>query len=99
TRRAARPPMRTPRPPSAPAPPSPGADASGPRASTKITVPDSQMMVNLLGPKDEVLRHVERALESDIHVRGNEITITGRPADNALAERVFTELLELIEKG
>ena len=39
------------------------------------------------------------ALASDIHVRGNEITITGDPADNALAERLFDELLELIEKG
>ncbi|MBO0869892.1 MAG: PhoH family protein, partial [Micromonosporaceae bacterium] len=30
---------------------------------------------------------------------GNEITITGTPADNALAERVFSELIELIQKG
>ncbi|HZN75411.1 MAG TPA: PhoH family protein, partial [Micromonosporaceae bacterium] len=56
-------------------------------------------MVNLLGAGDELLRLVERALASDIHVRGNEITITGAPVDNALAERVFAELLELIEKG
>ncbi len=84
---------------SAPAAPSPGGEPSRPRATTKITVPDSQMMVNLLGPGDELLRLVERALASDIHVRGNEITITGAPAENALAERVFTELLELIEKG
>jgi phosphate starvation-inducible PhoH-like protein len=32
-------------------------------------------------------------------VRGNEITITGEPADNATAERLFSELIELIEKG
>ncbi|GAA4713594.1 PhoH family protein [Phytohabitans rumicis] len=66
---------------------------------TKITVPDSQIMVNLLGAGDEILRLIERSLASDVHVRGNEITITGAPADNALAERLFTELLELIEKG
>jgi phosphate starvation-inducible protein PhoH and related proteins len=69
------------------------------RVQTRITVPDSQIMVNLLGPGDEILRLVERAINSDVHVRGNEITITGVPADNALAERLFTELLELIEKG
>jgi phosphate starvation-inducible PhoH-like protein len=69
------------------------------RVQTKITVPDSQIMVNLLGAGDEILRLVERSLRSDVHVRGNEITITGVPADNALAERLFTELLELIEKG
>ena len=73
--------------------------AQHPRVTTKITVPDPQLMVNLLGAGDELLRLVERALASDIHVRGNEITITGAPVDNALAERVFAEMLELIEKG
>jgi phosphate starvation-inducible PhoH-like protein len=56
-------------------------------------------MVNLLGAKDEILRLIERTLVSDVHVRGNEITITGAPADNAFAERLFAELIELIEKG
>ncbi|HEX5597906.1 MAG TPA: PhoH family protein [Micromonosporaceae bacterium] len=69
------------------------------RVQTRITVPDPQIMVNLLGTGDEILRLIERSLASDVHVRGNEITITGAPADNALAERLFTELLELIEKG
>ncbi|HZN16900.1 MAG TPA: PhoH family protein [Micromonosporaceae bacterium] len=76
--------------------PRPGAPA---RVTTKITVPDPQLMVNLLGAGDELLRLVERAVASDIHVRGNEITITGAPADNALTARIFTELIELIEKG
>jgi phosphate starvation-inducible protein PhoH and related proteins len=70
-----------------------------PRAQTKITVPDPQVMVNLLGAGDEILRLVERSVASDVHVRGNEITITGAPADNAQVERLFTELLELIQKG
>ncbi len=60
---------------------------------------DPRIMVNLLGAKDEILRLIERTLVSDVHVRGNEITITGSPADNALAERLFSELIELIEKG
>ncbi|SCG39018.1 phosphate starvation-inducible protein PhoH [Micromonospora echinaurantiaca] len=70
-----------------------------PRVQTRITVPDSKIMVNLLGAGDEILRLVERSVNSDVHVRGNEITISGAPADNALAERLFSELLELIEKG
>jgi phosphate starvation-inducible PhoH-like protein len=69
------------------------------RAQTKITVDDPQVMVSLLGAADEILKLVERSLASDILVRGNEITITGAPADNALAERLFAELIELIEKG
>src|ERR1044072_5643895 len=70
-----------------------------PRVQTKITVPDPQIMVNLVGAGDEILRLVERSVASDVHVRGNEITITGAPAENAQAERLFTELLELIQKG
>ena len=56
-------------------------------------------MVSLLGAADEILKLVERSLASDILVRGNEITISGEPADNALAERLFAELLELIHRG
>ncbi|MGC4808554.1 PhoH family protein [Micromonospora sp. DT233] len=70
-----------------------------PQAQTRITVPDPKIMVNLLGAGDEILRLVERSVTSDVHVRGNEITITGTVADNALAERLFSELIELIEKG
>ncbi|SNT40227.1 phosphate starvation-inducible protein PhoH [Asanoa hainanensis] len=69
------------------------------RVQTKITVPDPKIMVNLVGAGDEILRLVERSVASDVHVRGNEITITGAPAENAQAERLFTELLELIQKG
>src|SRR5690349_21029099 len=69
------------------------------RVQTKISVTDPKIMVNLLGAKDEILRLIERSLASDVHVRGNEITVTGAPADNATAERLFSELIELIEKG
>ena len=55
------------------------------RVQTRITVPDPQMMVSLLGSHDEILKLVERTVSSDIHVRGNEITISGQPADNAKA--------------
>src|SRR5689334_1623972 len=76
------------------------AGSSGPaRVQTKISVSDPKIMVNLLGAKDEILRLIERTLASDVHVRGNEITITGDPAENATAERLFAELIELIEKG
>jgi phosphate starvation-inducible PhoH-like protein len=69
------------------------------RVQTRISVADPKIMVNLLGAKDEILRLIERTLVSDVHVRGNEITITGAPPDNAMAERLFAELIELIEKG
>ena len=68
-------------------------------AQTRIVVPGAHSMVSLLGSRDELLHVVERAFHSDIHVRGNEITITGDPAENALAVRLFEELLALLESG
>ncbi len=79
--------------------PSSAGSSSAARVQTKISVSDPKIMVNLLGAKDEILRLIERTLASDVHVRGNEITITGDPAENATAERLFSELIELIEKG
>ena len=67
--------------------------------TTKIVVPDSQAMVTLLGRRDELLQVIETVLVSDVHVRGNEITITGSAADNALATRLFDALLGLLDKG
>jgi phosphate starvation-inducible PhoH-like protein len=69
------------------------------RVSTHIVVPGEQAMVSLLGSRDELLRVIERSLDSDIHVRGNEITITGEPDHNAVAVRLFEELLELVKAG
>jgi phosphate starvation-inducible protein PhoH and related proteins len=67
--------------------------------STKIVVPGAHSMVSLLGSRDELLTVIEQALASDIHVRGNEITITGAAGDNALAVRLFEELISLLESG
>ena len=67
--------------------------------TTKIVVPDSQSMVALLGSRDELLQVIEQVLVSDVHVRGNEITITGSAADNALATRLFDALLALVDNG
>jgi phosphate starvation-inducible PhoH-like protein len=69
------------------------------RVQTKIVVADPQRMVSLLGSHDELLKLIERSVTSDIHVRGNEITISGEPGDVAKAEAIFAELIELIERG
>jgi phosphate starvation-inducible PhoH-like protein len=53
-------------------------------------------MVALLGQADELLRLVEAEVDADVHVRGNEIAITGQPADNAFTVRVFDELIALL---
>jgi phosphate starvation-inducible PhoH-like protein len=65
--------------------------------STTIVVPAQVPMVALLGARDELLTVIENAIASDIHVRGNEITISGEPGDNALAVRLVEELLEIVQ--
>ncbi|TAL23694.1 MAG: PhoH family protein [Frankiales bacterium] len=69
------------------------------RVISKIVVPSEQSMVALLGSRDEILRTVERVLISDVHVRGNEITLTGSAKDNALGVLLFEQLLALLDKG
>ncbi len=69
------------------------------RSQVKIVVPGDHSMVSLLGSRDELLHVIERAFDADIHVRGNEITVTGNPAENALVTRLFEELIELLSSG
>ncbi len=69
-------------------------------STTKITVPASQSMVALLGPGDALLRTIESSFpHTDVHARGNEITITGNPGEVALVERLLSELLTVLAKG
>ena len=64
-----------------------------------MTIPASVDMVNVLGPRDEFLRILERELEAGIHVRGNEITLTGSPVAVDLAVDVITELVTVLRTG
>ncbi len=62
-------------------------------------IPADHSMVSLLGSGDELLHVIEREFAADIHVRGNEITATGTPAETALVTGLFDELVELLRKG
>ena len=66
----------------------------------RITVPPDVSMVELLGLRDEVLRSIEDGFQTvDVHVRGNEITLSGPPADVALVTRLLDELVEVATAG
>jgi phosphate starvation-inducible PhoH-like protein len=67
-------------------------------AQSRFTIPD-QAALALLGSRDENLKVAEELLEADIHVRGNEVTLSGAPSDVAFAERVFAELVTLAGRG
>lgn len=56
-------------------------------------------MVSVLGPNDEFLAILERDLAADIHVRGNEVTLTGEPGQVARAAEVLTELVTIVRTG
>jgi phosphate starvation-inducible PhoH-like protein len=74
-------------------------ESRGPGTLHTVVVPASVNMVSLLGPGDEHLALVENALEADIHVRGNQITLTGEPGEVALAERMIDELVAIVRTG
>ncbi len=61
---------------------------------------DGVAMVQLLGPQDRLLRVVEREHpDVDVHVRGNEITLTGDAAAVAAARSLVDELLAMARAG
>jgi phosphate starvation-inducible PhoH-like protein len=66
--------------------------------SSRFTVPDHAVLA-LLGSRDENLKVAEELLTADVHVRGNEVTLSGAAADVAFADRVFAELAILAERG
>ncbi len=69
------------------------------RSQVRIVIPADHSMVSLLGSRDELLRVIEREFAADIHVRGNEITVTGRPEETDLVSGLFNELIELLANG
>ena len=78
-----------------------GAGSTPPgHAIHRIVVPADVPMLALLGARDEVLRAVERAFpRADVHVRGNEITVSGPHGEVALVERLIDELVAVVGAG
>ncbi len=69
-------------------------------ARTKIVIPTEHSMVSLLGSADELLKVIERTFAgADIHVRGNEITISGKPAEVDLVRRLVDEMVQVLHAG
>ena len=62
-------------------------------------MPASIPMVSIVGPRDEFLRTLEQQLDAAVHVRGNEITLTGAPEAVVNAAEVLTELITIVRTG
>jgi phosphate starvation-inducible PhoH-like protein len=69
------------------------------RVSVAIEV-DGVAMVRLLGPHDRLLRVVESKFPNvEVHVRGNEITLTGDVVSVAAAQELVDELITMVRGG
>ncbi|GMA30955.1 hypothetical protein GCM10025875_09470 [Litorihabitans aurantiacus] len=69
--------------------------SSGP-VTHQVTVPDDVDMRALVGPRDEVVRTIERGFPRvDVHVRGSVITLDGPADEVSLAERLLEELAQI----
>src|ERR1700739_3333636 len=73
--------------------------SDSPGSTIRIVISDAHSMVGLLGTRDELLHVIEREFSADIHVRGNEITVSGSLPETEFIGRLFSELLELQSKG
>lgn len=78
--------------------PEAGAASNG-AAEARLHV-DGVQMVRLLGPQDRLLNTLERQYPLvSVHVRGNEISLSGDAAQVEAARRLIEELLELVRSG
>ena len=69
-----------------------------PSTTVNVHVPGNHLMTGLLGQRDELLILIEDAFpEADVHVRGNEITVSGDRA--GMVGKLFEELVVLLQQG
>ncbi len=76
-------------------------DATGAEPPVLVReVPPPVDMVTLLGPRDELLRTMERQFPLvDTHVRGNEMTFTGPSGELEIVDSLLDELLAIVATG
>ena len=65
----------------------------------RLVAPTDVSMVDLLGEGDRLLKIIESQFESEIDVRGNEITISGDESETRAVSTLFSELFELVRSA
>ncbi len=68
------------------------------QVTSTLVIPESGVLP-FLGSADTNLRVLEELLTADVHVRGNEVRLSGAPADVAFAERAVTELIAMARRN
>jgi phosphate starvation-inducible PhoH-like protein len=65
----------------------------------RLDIPDGLDAARLLGPNDSILHAIEARVDARIVVRGNMISIEGRPEEIQLLVSLFTDLIKQVESG
>jgi phosphate starvation-inducible protein PhoH and related proteins len=65
----------------------------------QVVIPASVPMVALLGPNDEFLRIIEREFAAGVHVRGNEVSLSGTGEEIRAVEKLLDELVAMVRTG
>jgi phosphate starvation-inducible PhoH-like protein len=77
-----------------------GAGSGGDTPVLTRQIPPPIEMVTLLGPRDELLRTMERQFPLvDTHVRGNEMTFSGPAGELDVIDTLLDELLTIVSTG
>jgi len=77
-----------------------GAESGGGAPVLTRQIPPPIEMVTLLGPRDELLRTMERQFPLvDTHVRGNEMTFAGPAGELEIIDTLVDELLTIVSTG
>jgi phosphate starvation-inducible protein PhoH and related proteins len=67
--------------------------------SAQVTINDNRLLQLLAGQQNAHLKIIERQLDVQVHLRGNQLTISGDRADVEIGERLLHELADLVQSG
>jgi len=67
--------------------------------SIQVAFDDNRLLQLLAGERNAHLKIIERELDVEVHLRGNQLIVTGARADAEIAERLLRELADLIKEG
>jgi phosphate starvation-inducible PhoH-like protein len=67
--------------------------------STQVVFDDNKLLQLLAGERNANLKIIERRLDVQVHLRGNQLTVSGARADAEVCERLLNELADLVRGG
>ncbi len=65
----------------------------------QVSFEDNRLIQQLAGEQNSHLKTIEKQLGIRVHLRGNQVTISGDPPHARLAEQLLKQLAELLKKG